>query len=81
MQEKRTLTGTHGTHNTMHFADQRSPYPGGWTRRSMEPTIHLQDNSGEKTDFPNFYATPRKSGGEMSNQSNRKNCSKQVEGV
>ena len=55
MQEKRTLTGTHGTHTTMHITDKSNPDWGLDCRKSMEFTIQLRDNySGDKKDHPNF---------------------------
>lgn len=56
MQEKRTLTGTHGTHATMHFTDQGSLDRDLQRRKSTEYTIQLRGNySGDKTDHSNFY--------------------------
>ena len=50
MQEKRTLTGTHGTHATMHIIRQSSPNRLQQRQESMEYTIQLRrDNySGEE---------------------------------
>ena len=71
MQEKRTLTGTYGTHNAVHFTDQSSPDRVLQRQKSMEYTIQLRDYySGDKTDHSNFYDAVENQGELLTNQSN-----------
>ena len=73
MQEKRTLTGTHGTHNAVHYSDQSSPDRVLQRQKSMEYTIQLRDYySGDKTDHSNFYDAVENQGELLTNQSNER---------